>query len=62
MTRVAQALRWWKHNVPRGEGVQPKSIPERHKRELHRADLLDHTWDRNRLWFWLKSEVPDDAS
>jgi len=53
MTRLDQALRWWRNNVPEGKGVYYDGIPLRHFWVLHKAHLLKQGASASKLFaFW----------
>jgi len=49
MTRLDQALRWWKNNTGQRYGtLEAQRIPRRHLDVLHKANRLEFAWAGNR--------------
>lgn len=57
MTRLEQALRWWRNNVKPGEWKPHKEIPYRHVRLLRRANLLKYKYEL----YWNLDEPRDSV-
>ncbi len=57
MTRIQQALRWWKNNVPEGEWKVDALVPYRHSLVLYRANRLERKWRGGEARHSLSNEI-----